>query len=205
MARSRRRWCSRSFPRSRLRSSPSATWSRASASGRSRARRKRVMAYLELEALSKHFKREKALDGLSLGIEKGEFLVVFGPSGSGKTVLLRLLAGVMEPTSGDIRLNGQSLLPLGPEKRDVAMAFQNFALYPHLSAFENIASPLRARRLEEAEVERRVREVAELLRIDHVLKHYPRELSNGQKQRTSLRSEERRVGKEWRSRLVWYH
>ena len=144
------------------------------------------MAYLELEALSKHFKREKALDGLSLGIEKGEFLVVFGPSGSGKTVLLRLLAGVMEPTSGDIRLNGQSLLPLGPEKRDVAMAFQNFALYPHLSAFENIASPLRARRLEEAEVERRVREVAELLRIDHVLKHYPRELSNGQKQRTSL-------------------
>lgn len=144
------------------------------------------MAYLELEALSKHFKREKALDGLSLGIEKGEFLVVFGPSGSGKTVLLRLLAGVMEPTSGDIRLNGQSLLPLGPEKRDVAMAFQNFALYPHLSAFENIASPLRARRLEEAEVELRVREVAELLRIDHVLKHYPRELSNGQKQRTSL-------------------
>lgn len=144
------------------------------------------MAYLEIDGLTRHFKREKVIDDLSLKMEKGEFLVVFGPSGSGKTVLLRLLAGVMEPDRGDIRLGGRSLLPIGPEGRDVAMAFQNFALYPHLRAFENIASPLRARRLAEAEVRRRVEEVAGLLRIGHVLHHYPRELSNGQKQRTSL-------------------
>jgi multiple sugar transport system ATP-binding protein len=144
------------------------------------------MAHIELDTLVKSFGRKPALDGVSLAIERGETLAVFGPSGVGKTVLLRLLAGILEPDSGDIRVGGESLLGVPPERREIAMAFQNFALYPHLDAFENIASPLRARRIGEAEIKHRVGEVAALLRISHVLDHLPRALSNGQKQRTAL-------------------
>ncbi len=144
------------------------------------------MAYLEVRKVSKGFGKRKVLQGLSLGVERGECLVVFGPSGCGKTLLLRLIAGVMEPDEGEIRIDGKPVTAVGPESRGVAMAFQNFALYPHMDAFENIASPLRARRLAEAEVQKRVHEIASLLRIDHVLDHLPRQLSNGQKQRTSL-------------------
>ena len=100
--------------------------------------------------------------------------------------MLRIVAGVVLPDAGDVRLDGQSVLAQSPETRDVGMAFQNFALYPHMPAFENIASPLRARRVDEATIRRKVQEVAQLLRIEHVLHHMPRELSNGQKQRTAL-------------------
>lgn len=144
------------------------------------------MPFLEIDGLSKSFGRDRVIEDLSLQMDRGEFLVVFGPSGSGKTVLLRLLAGVMQPDHGDIRIGGKSILDLGPESRDIGMAFQNFALYPHMPAFENIASPLRARRLGESEIKRRVRSIASLLRIEHVLDHLPRALSNGQKQRTAL-------------------
>ncbi|HWK46956.1 MAG TPA: ABC transporter ATP-binding protein [Stellaceae bacterium] len=144
------------------------------------------MAFIELDDIAKSFGSKPALDGVSLAIERGETLAVFGPSGVGKTVLLRLLAGIMEPDRGDIRIGGASLLGVPPERREVAMAFQNFALYPHLTAFENIASPLRARQLDETQMKRRVGEIASLLRIDHVLDHLPRALSNGQKQRTAL-------------------
>ncbi|MBW8729168.1 MAG: ABC transporter ATP-binding protein [Inquilinus limosus] len=144
------------------------------------------MAFLDIAGLGKSFGKTQILDGLDLQVEKGEFVVVFGPSGAGKTVLLRLIAGILQPEAGDIRIGGASILGQGPETRDVGMAFQNFALYPHLPAFENIASPLRARRTGEAEIRKRVREVAELLRIGHVLDHLPKQLSNGQKQRTAL-------------------
>lgn len=144
------------------------------------------MPYLELNDISKSFGKEKLLEGLSLQVDRGECVVVFGPSGCGKTVLLRLIAGVMRPDKGDIRIDGRSVLHVGPEQRGVAMAFQNFALYPHMNAFENIASPLRARGAKEAEIKKRVEDVAALLRIGHVLSHLPRQLSNGQKQRTSL-------------------
>lgn len=144
------------------------------------------MAYLEIDNIAKSFGKEKLLDGLSLQVNKGECVVVFGPSGCGKTVLLRLIAGVMRPDRGDIRIDGRSVMNIGPEQRGVAMAFQNFALYPHMDAFENIASPLRARGYKAAEIKERVHDVAALLRIEHVLTHLPRQLSNGQKQRTSL-------------------
>lgn len=144
------------------------------------------MSYLVLESLSKRFGRETVLDDVSLTVEQGETVVVFGPSGCGKTVLLRLIAGIHEPDGGTIRIGDQTVTMLAPEDRDVGMAFQNFALYPHMSAFENIASPLRARGLPAAEVTRRVEELAALLKIEHVLGHLPRALSNGQKQRTSL-------------------
>ncbi len=112
---------------------------------------------------------------------------ICGPSGAGKTVLLRLIAGTDAPDRGDIRIDGKSVLGLGAEQRDVGMAFQNFALYPHLTAFENIASPLQARGLAHDRDRRSgSRRSPSLLRIGHVLGHTPRELSNGQKQRTSL-------------------
>ena len=144
------------------------------------------MSYLVLESLTKRFGRETVLEDASLAVEQGETVVVFGPSGCGKTVLLRLIAGIHEPDAGAIRIGDQTVTHLAPEDRDVGMAFQNFALYPHMSAFDNIASPLRARGLAAAEVSRRVEEVATLLKIEHVLGHLPRALSNGQKQRTSL-------------------
>src|SRR5919106_2823911 len=144
------------------------------------------MRFLVLESLAKRFGRETVLEDASLAVEQGETVVVFGPSGCGKTVLLRLIAGIHEPDAGAIRIGDQTVTHLTPEDRDVGMAFQNFALYPHMSAFDNIASPLRARGMAAAEVSRRVEEVAALLKIDHVLAPLPRALSNGQKQRTSL-------------------
>ena len=144
------------------------------------------MAFLEITGLSKSFKHHEVIRDLSIDIEKGEFLVIFGPSGCGKTVLLRLIAGMMQPDAGDIVIDGHSVVDVNPEHRDVGMAFQNYALYPHMTAFENIASPLRARHVTQAEIGLRVNETARMLRIDHVLDHLPKALSQGQKQRTAL-------------------
>ena len=144
------------------------------------------MSYLVIENVAKAFGKQAVLSDVSLSVERGETVAVFGPSGAGKTVLLRLLSGVFAPDAGDVRIGNRSVVALGPEERGIGMAFQNFALYPHLPAFENIASPLRARRAPESEVKERVGRVAELLRIGHVLHHLPRQLSNGQKQRTAL-------------------
>ncbi len=146
------------------------------------------MSYLDLDNLSKSFKDDKIISNLNAKIEKGEFFVVFGPSGSGKTVLLRLLSGIMMSDSGEIKMDNQIINELHPEERDVSMAFQNFALYPHMKAFENIASPLRAKNknMPENEIHEKVNEIANLLKIGHVLNQFPKELSNGQKQRTSL-------------------
>lgn len=144
------------------------------------------MPHLELAAVSKAFKSNKVLDDISLSAQAGEIVVIFGPSGTGKTVLLRLIAGVEEPTTGRISIDDQDMADVAPEHRDVGMAFQNFALFPHLDAFENIATPLRARAQSAAQIKEGVARVARLLKIDHVLSHAPRQLSNGQKQRTAL-------------------
>jgi multiple sugar transport system ATP-binding protein len=144
------------------------------------------MTCLSLDRVTKRFKGETVLDGVSLDVEQGETVAIFGPSGGGKTILLRLIAGVLDPDEGDIRLDGRSVVHEPPEARKLGMAFQNFALYPHLTAFENIASPLRALKASEADVRQGVERVAALLKIDHVLTHLPKALSNGQKQRTSL-------------------
>ncbi|MFZ5673905.1 MAG: ABC transporter ATP-binding protein [Pseudomonadota bacterium] len=144
------------------------------------------MPHLELASVSKAFKSNKVLDDISLSADAGEIVVIFGPSGTGKTVLLRLIAGVEEPTAGTISIDDQDMADVAPEHRDVGMAFQNFALFPHLDAFENIATPLRARSQNAAQIKEGVARVARLLKIDHVLGHAPRQLSNGQKQRTAL-------------------
>ncbi|MGC8468501.1 MAG: ABC transporter ATP-binding protein [Acetobacteraceae bacterium] len=144
------------------------------------------MSGLELTDVRLRLGRNEILRGVDLAVAAGETLVLFGPSGVGKTMLLRAIAGVEPAASGSVRIGGQEVGGLDPEHRPLGMAFQNFALYPHFPAFENIASPLRARGLGESEIAARVDKVATLLRIGHVLGHMPKELSNGQKQRTAL-------------------
>lgn len=141
---------------------------------------------IQLTDIVKSFKTDTVLKGLSLNVAKGETLVLFGPSGAGKTVLLRLIAGVIDPDEGQIRINGVDMDGVEPEDRGIGMAFQNFALFPHMDAHANIASPLTARRRTKADIDDRVNEIARLLKIEHVLGHKPKELSNGQKQRTAL-------------------
>ena len=141
-------------------------------------------AHLEIRGVEKSFRGAKVLDGASLQVARGEIAVVYGPSGGGKTALLSVVSGALHPDRGDILIGGKSIAGLPPESRGVGMAFQNFALYPHMTAFDNIASPLRGRPA--GEIRRRVGEVAELLKIGGVLSHRPQALSNGQKQRTAL-------------------
>lgn len=141
---------------------------------------------IQLTDITKAFKKDVVLNGLSLDVAKGETLVLFGPSGAGKTVLLRLIAGVIDPDAGQIAINGVDMHDVEPEDRGIGMAFQNFALFPHMDAHANIASPLEARQASKEAMATRVKEVATLLKIDHVLGHKPKELSNGQKQRTAL-------------------
>ncbi len=144
------------------------------------------MANLEIRTVSKAFKTGKVLDRISLAAEDGEIVAIFGPSGSGKTLLLRLVAGVEQPDEGSILLGGRDVTEEAPESRGLGMAFQNFALFPHMSAFDNVASALTARKTPRDVIRAKVEKVADLLKIGHVLQHAPRELSNGQKQRTAL-------------------
>ena len=144
------------------------------------------MAQIELKDVAKAYKTGKVLNGLSLSVEEGEIVCIFGPSGAGKTVLLRLIAGVEEPDAGAIFLEGRDVTDAPPETRGVGIAFQNFALFPHMSAYDNIASALTAKGASAATIKTKVDKVASLLKIGHVLSHAPRALSNGQKQRTAL-------------------
>jgi multiple sugar transport system ATP-binding protein len=127
-----------------------------------------------------------ALNGLSLTVADGEFLILVGPSGCGKSTALRLLAGLDKPTTGEIRIGGSVVNSLAPGERDIAMVFQNYALYPHMSVYRNLAYGLRQRRTPRAEVERRVRETAELLQITELLDRKPGQLSGGQRQRVAM-------------------
>ena len=116
----------------------------------------------------------------------GEFLILVGPSGCGKSTALRLLAGLDKPTSGEIRIGGAVVNALGPGQRDIAMVFQNYALYPHMTVYRNLAYGLRQRKTPRAEIERRVRETAALLEIDELLDRKPGQLSGGQRQRVAM-------------------
>jgi len=144
------------------------------------------VSQIELRSLTKRYKSDTVVDSVSLSVETGQTLVLFGPSGAGKTVLLRILAGVVHPEEGSVFINGTDMANVEAEHRGIGMAFQNFALFPHMSAFDNIASPLVAERRSANEIDADVKQIAQLLKIDHVTSHMPRELSNGQKQRTAL-------------------
>ena len=143
------------------------------------------MALLEIDGVCKAFD-EIVLDGLDLHVEQGEFFVIVGPSGIGKTTTLRLIAGLETADHGTIRVAGKDITKTPPYKRNVALTFESYALYPHLSIFENIASPLRARGENSETIKKTVQSTAELLRIDHLLNRRPGEVSGGQKQRTAL-------------------
>ncbi|WP_445165490.1 ABC transporter ATP-binding protein [Mycolicibacterium sp. Dal123E01] len=127
-----------------------------------------------------------ALNGFNLTVADGEFLILVGPSGCGKSTALRLLAGLDKPTSGEIRIGSTVVNGLAPGDRDIAMVFQNYALYPHMSVYRNLAYGLRQRKTPRAEVERRVRETATLLEIDKLLDRKPGQLSGGQRQRVAM-------------------
>ncbi|MDF2761493.1 MAG: carbohydrate transporter ATP-binding protein family [Thermomicrobiales bacterium] len=148
------------------------------------------MATLRLRGVSKRFGRTEAVENLHLTVEDGEFFVLLGPSGAGKTTTLGLIAGLETPDNGEIYLNEVDITGVQPWKRDVAMAFESYALYPHMSVFDNIAFPLRAPtrspRLSEQEIKAKVHRIAEMLQIDKLLDRSPSQLSGGQRQRTSL-------------------
>lgn len=144
------------------------------------------MAEVILENLSKTYGGVPAVAGLDLRIRDGELLVLVGPSGCGKTTTLRLIAGLDEPTAGEVRIGDRMVTRLAPRARDVAMVFQHFTLYPHLDVFQNVAFGLRLRRFPRAETERRVRQAAALLGIEDLLQRRPAELSGGQRQRVAL-------------------
>ena len=144
------------------------------------------MSQISIEQIYKSFKTEAVLKGVSLSAEQGEIVVIFGPSGTGKTVLLRIIVGMEDTDAGTVRLRGKDMTEAAPETRGIGMAFQNFALFPHMSAYDNIASALTAKHTNATEIQDRVEKIAKLLKISHVLQQTPRELSNGQKQRTAL-------------------
>jgi multiple sugar transport system ATP-binding protein len=144
------------------------------------------MVEVVLESVSKFFGAVKAVDDVSLKIVDGEFLTLLGPSGCGKTTTLRLIAGLEELSGGDIYIGDRKVNDLPPKDRNVAMVFQSYALYPHMSVHDNIAFPLKIRRVSKDETEKRVRESAELLGIGELLKRKPKELSGGQRQRVAL-------------------
>jgi len=127
-----------------------------------------------------------AVKELSLEIPDGELMVFVGPSGCGKTTALRMVAGLEEISDGEIRIGDEVVNKLAPRDRDVAMVFQNYALYPHKTVFENLAFPLKLRKLSAAEIDERVRRIARLLELEEHLKRRPRQLSGGQRQRVAM-------------------
>lgn len=144
------------------------------------------MARLAIEKLTKKFGRVIAVSELSLEAESGTITVLLGPTGAGKTTTLRCVAGLERPDSGIIRIGDRVVNDLPPKDRDVAFVFQNFSLYPRYTVFENIASPLRIRNIPKEEIERRVREVARFLHIDHLLDRRPIHISGGEMQRVAI-------------------
>lgn len=144
------------------------------------------MTVVTLKNLFKSFGKVVATDIPFLKIEDREFFGLLGPSGSGKTTTLRLIAGLTKPDRGRIYLDNEDITDLPPEKRNLGMVFQSWALFPHLTAFENIAFGLRLRKLPEGEIRRRVKWAAEILQIEDLLNRYPHQLSGGQQQRVAV-------------------
>lgn len=144
------------------------------------------MATVTIIDVSKRYGQQLILDRVNLSIEKGEFVAVVGPSGCGKSTLLRLVAGLDEMSSGKILINGQCVNEIHPSRRDMAMVFQSYALYPHMSVYDNMAYGLKMRKMKSKDITIRVGEVASMLKITDYLQRKPQELSGGQRQRVAM-------------------
>jgi spermidine/putrescine ABC transporter ATP-binding subunit len=141
---------------------------------------------LELKNLSKYYDDVKAVNDISLEIRDSEFLTLLGPSGSGKTTVLLMIAGFEYPSRGDIVFQGKSINFVPPDKRNIGMVFQNYALFPHMTVFDNIAFPLKMRKVNKGEITRKVNEALELVQLSGYDKRTPKQLSGGQQQRIAL-------------------
>ncbi|WEX08671.1 sn-glycerol-3-phosphate ABC transporter ATP-binding protein UgpC [Chelativorans sp. AA-79] len=144
------------------------------------------MASVEIRALHKNYGSFHAIKGVDVDVADGEFVVLVGPSGCGKSTLLRTIAGLEDITSGDIRIGGRVVNDLEPRERDIAMVFQTYALYPHMTVRENMGFNLALKKAPAEEIERKVREAADILGIGGLLDRKPRELSGGQRQRVAM-------------------
>ena len=144
------------------------------------------MSNLRIKDLTKRYGNVKALGNFSLEIKSGEFMVLLGPSGCGKTTAIRCIAGLISPSSGQIYIDDELVNYLPPKNRDIAMVFQNYALYPHMSVYDNIAFPLKMRKKSRSYTEQKINEVANLLGMMDLLNRKPKELSGGQMQRVAL-------------------
>ena len=144
------------------------------------------MSDLKITGLHKHYGAYHAVKGIDLEVPSGEFTVLVGPSGCGKSTLLRTIAGLEEVSAGTVEIGGRDVTWARPRDRDIAMVFQNYALYPYLNVYENIAFGLRARKVASTEVDKRVKRAADMLGIVQLLERFPRELSGGQRQRVAI-------------------
>jgi sn-glycerol 3-phosphate transport system ATP-binding protein len=144
------------------------------------------MAEIAIDRVTKSFGTTRVLEEVSFTIADGEMMVILGPSGCGKSTLLRLIAGLERISAGEIRIGGRRVNELEPKDRDIAMVFQNYALYPHMSVYDNMAYGLRNRGTAKAEIDRRVREAAAILGLAELLARKPRQLSGGQRQRVAM-------------------
>lgn len=144
------------------------------------------MAVIKVDHITKQLEGKKVLDDITFEIEDRSFTCILGPPGAGKTTLLRIIAGLETPSQGRIFFDHEEVTDLSPQKRGVSMVFQDFALYPHLTAYENIASPLKAIKMPGAEISSRIEEVAEFLKIADLLERKPEQLSGGEMQRLAI-------------------
>lgn len=141
---------------------------------------------LKVENVTKYYKKFKAVDNANLTVEQGEFFTILGPSGSGKTTLLKLIAGFEEISSGTIMLKNENISAKKPYERNIGMVFQNYALFPHMTVAENIAYPLKRRKVKKQEVKQKVEEVLKIVHLEQYANHYPNQMSGGQQQRVAL-------------------
>src|SRR5712664_2887040 len=144
------------------------------------------MAQVHLRGLKKSYDKLEVIHGVDMEVSDGEFIVIVGPSGCGKTTTLRMVAGLEEITAGEIAIGDRIVNDLPPKDRDIAMVFQNYALYPHMSVYDNMAFGLKMRKFAKAEIQKRVQDAAEILGIQELLKRKPRQLSGGQRQRVAV-------------------
>jgi len=144
------------------------------------------MTFLSINNLHKRFQQNEVVHGFNMTLEQGELVTFLGPSGCGKTTVLRMIAGFETPSSGQILLAGEDITTLPPQKRGMGIVFQNYALFPNMNVRQNIGFGLKMRKMPAAQIDRKVRDVIELVELDSKEQHYPHQLSGGQRQRVAL-------------------